>query len=524
MSLRNRLAFPIILSILSVLAGCSSNRSPSATPPPSGNFTKSNFNGTYTFSTSGTGSTGVFFTLAGSLLADGNGRITGGTLDLNDASVSTTLPEVVITGGNYSVTPDGRGQITLNTAQFSIGLDFVLLSNSHAMVTRYDNSGTGGGSMDLQSNVTQAQLAGSYAFNLGGIDSNSNPFATVGSFTLDSSGNITAGVEDFNDGGFAYPGLTLTGTVTLGSGSTPGTATLTATDSSNSTPFGTLTFNVYVVDATHLKFIETDASPILGGDAFTQHGAGLPSTPTALAFIMAGGVSTPLSVGGLMTIDGVSAVSSGLEDVNDNGAVPSAPMSFSGSYAASGSVGGRTLFTLAGFTGATELVAYPTESAGVQFLEIDDSGLLGGVALAQRAGAALASSQGYGLGLTGINIGGLNGSFEEDDIAEFTTTTTAFSGLIDINDEGTLSFDQRFTGNYAADSPATGRGVLTSNLVNGVYYAVDSSTALFLETDTNQVGSGSLLLQTPGARSSAAAAHMIVSPVTPVAHRNFKRK
>jgi hypothetical protein len=524
MSLRNRLVVPIILSTLAVLAGCSSHSSPSATPPPSGNFTKGNFNGTYTFSASGTGSTGAFFALAGSLQADGNGRITGGTLDLNDASVSTTLPNVVITGGDYSVTPDGRGQISLNTAQFSIGLDFVLLSNSHAMLTQYDTSGTGGGSMDLQSNVTQAQLAGSYAFNLGGIDNNSSPFATVGSFTLDSSGNITAGVEDFNDGGLAYPGLTLTGSVTLGSGSTPGTASLTATDSSNSTPFGTLTFNVYALDATHLKFIETDASPILGGDAFTQLGAALPSTPTGLAFIMAGGVSTPLSVGGLMTIDGVSAVSSGLEDINDNGAVPSAPMSFSGSYAASGSVGGRTLFTLTGFTGATELIAYPTESAGVQFLEMDNSGLLGGVAFAQRAGAALASSQEYGLGLTGINIGGLNGSFEEDDIAQFTTNSTGFSGLIDINDEGTLSFDQQFTGNYTADSPATGRGILTSNVMNGVYYAVDNSTALFLETDTNQVGTGSLLLQTPGANSSAATAHMVMLPVTPVAHRAFKRK
>jgi hypothetical protein len=225
-----------------------------------------------------------------------------------------------------------------------------------------------------------------------------------------------------------------------------------------------------------------------------------------------------------MTIDGVSAVSSGLEDINDNGAVPSAPMSFSGSYAASGSVGGRTLFTLTGFTGATELIAYPTESAGVQFLEMDNSGLLGGVAFAQRAGAALASSQEYGLGLTGINIGGLNGSFEEDDIAQFTTNSTGFSGLIDINDEGTLSFDQQFTGNYTADSPATGRGILTSNVMNGVYYAVDNSTALFLETDTNQVGTGSLLLQTPGANSSAATAHMVMLPVTPVAHRAFKRK
>lgn len=525
MTLRNRLVVPIILSALAVLAGCSGSHSNSATPPPSGNFSNSSFNGSYAFSAAGTGSSGAFFSLAGNLQANGSGTLTGGTLDLNDAGSSTPLSGVAITGGTYLVTSDGRGQATLNTAQGPVGLDFVLLSSSHAMVTRYDSNGTGGGSMDLQKSVTQAQLAGSYAFNFGGLDANGNSFATVGSFTLDSSGNISSGVEDFNDAGLASTGLTLTGSVTVGTGTAPGTVTLTATNSSSATPFGALTFDVYTVDATHLKFVEKNTAALLGGDAFTQQGAALPSTSTVLAYTMAGGITAPVSVGGFLTVDGVSAVSSGTEDINNNGVVPAASLSFTGSYAASGSVGGRTLFTLSGFSGATtQLIAYPTASAGVQLLEIDNSGLLSGVAFAQTAGATLAASQGYGLGLTGINIGGLNGSFEEDDIAEFTTTSTGFSGLIDINDEGTLSFDQSFTGNYTADSPATGRGILTSNLVNGVYYAVDSSTALFLETDTNQVGTGSLLLQTPGARSSAAAAHMVVLPVTPVAHKAFKRK
>jgi hypothetical protein len=157
-------------------------------------------------------------------------------------------------------------------------------------------------------------------------------------------------------------------------------------------------------------------------------------------------------------------------------------------------------------------------------LEIDNGGLLGGIALAQTAGATLASSQGYGLGLTGINIGGATGAFEEDDIAEFTTTTGSFSGLIDVNDQGTLSFDQKFTGNYAADSTGTGRGTLTSNFVNGIYYAVDGSTALFLEADNNQVGLGSIELQTAGAQSGAAAGHMAVLHLAPVGHKSSTHK
>jgi hypothetical protein len=278
------------------------------------------------------------------------------------------------------------------------------------------------------------------------------------------------------------------------------------------------------VDATHLKLVEKDAAPILGGDAFTQTGASLPSKSTVLVFGMAGGVSTPLSVAGLMTIDGVSAISSGSEDINSNGTVPAASVNFTGSYAASGSTGGRTLFNLTSFSGATQLVGYPTAGAGIQLLEIDNGGLLGGIALVQTPGAALASSQGYGLGLTGINIGGISGAFEEDDIAEFATSSSSFTGLIDVNDEGSLNFDQKFSGNYAPDSAGTGRGTLTSNFVNGLYYAVDGSTALFLETDSNQVGSGSIELQASGSQSGAAVGHMSVLHLTPVGHKAGTRK
>jgi hypothetical protein len=182
------------------------------------------------------------------------------------------------------------------------------------------------------------------------------------------------------------------------------------------------------------------------------------------------------------------------------------------------------LFSLTGFTGATQFVAYPTASAGVEMLEIDNGGLLGGAAFAQTPGATLTSSQGYGLGLAAVNIGGISGAFEEDDIAEFTTTGGAFSGLIDINDQGTLSFDQKFNGTVAPDSPATGRGILTSNVFNGVFYAVDSANILFLEADTNQVGTGSLQLQTPGAKSNVTATPMNVLHLSPAARNAWRGK
>ena len=170
------------------------------------------------------------------------------------------------------------------------------------------------------------------------------------------------------------------------------------------------------------------------------------------------------------------------------------------------------------------MVAYPTTSAGLQMLQIDGGGILDGVALAQSAGATLASSQGYGLGLAAINIGGFSGAFEEDDIAEFATTNGGFSGLIDVNDEGSLSFDQKLSGSYTLDSPATGRGIFTSNALNGVFYAVDSSTVLFLETDNIQVGTGSFELQTPGASATAAVSRATVLHLTSAARSAWRRR
>jgi len=522
MSLRNRFVLPIVFSALAVLAGCGGG-SNKATPPPSGSFSNSDLSGTYAFSALGVDAGGAPFALGGDLVANGTGGITGGALDLNDASLPSPFPGLTITGGKYSVTADGRGQATLNTSQGSVTLDFVLMSSSHALITRYDGNGTGSGSMDLSSVATQAQLAGSYAFSLAGIDSAGAPLATVGSFTLDASGNVTSGVEDFNDQGFAYLALTLSGTVTLGSGNAPGTATLTAVTSTNSSPFGTTTFDVYAVDATHLKFVEKDVAPILTGDVFTQQGASLPSSASVLAFTMGGGVSAPVAVGGLMSIDGAGTVTTGSLDINDNGTTSTTPLTFSGTYAASGSVGGRTLFNLTNFPVATQFVAYPTTSGGTQMLESDSLGLLGGTAYLQTS-TAFSPSDGYGMNLTAINIGGLTGFFEEDDIAEFTTTSTGFSGLTDINDEGSLSFNQRLSGTYTLDTPATGRGIFLSNAFNGAFYAIDGSHVLFVEMDSNQIGTGSMELQTPGAQSKVAASRMTVLHLQPAARANFRRR
>ncbi|MGA8765075.1 MAG: hypothetical protein WB562_19560, partial [Candidatus Sulfotelmatobacter sp.] len=484
----------VALSALTLLVGCGSS-SPKAVPPPSGGFSNSNLNGTYTFSSEGFDSAGNFFAMAGSFAANGSGGITGGALDINDPAVGVAPNQTIASNSSYTVTADGRGTATLGTPVGNFGLDFVLTSSSHGLITRFDTGGSGSGSLDLQTSVA---LAGPYTFSLSGVDASGvNPLVSVGTFTV--SGSTIAGVadvvEDINGVSLPSPGLTLTGSLALGSGTAPGTATLTA---------GSFTFNldVYAIDSTHLKLIETDVAPIIVGDAFTQQTT-IPSGQ--LVFTAAGLDSSdlPMAMGGYVTSDGASMLTTGLQDVNDAG-VP-AQVSFSGSFLPLS--GGRTQVTLNGlFNGTTgssfTFAAYPTVNGGIQLLEIDGFGITSGAAFAQTS-TSFASPEGYGFNLSGSNSGG----FEEDDIAEFTATSGSLTGIIDVNDEGSLDFNQKISGNFAADATAnSGRGTVTTTFVNGLYYVVDGSNILFVETDNNQVGIGSFGLQ---ASSSAQPALMM---------------
>lgn len=507
---------------------CGSNSVNRGTPPPSGGFTNSNLNGTYVFSVTGSDASGFFQTIAGTFTANGSGGITGGTLELNNAG-SGFLPPQPITSGTYSVGADGRGGfrtgggLNLTTSSGTLTFDFVLSSSHHGLITEFDGNGTGSGTLDLQSSVSQADINGqSYAFNLSGVYSVTSTaqtsFATVGSFTVDASGNLT-GFEDFNENGTSSVCGTVLTVCTITGGSinlatVPGTATLVT----NNSTVSTFNFDVYPIDSTHLKFIEIDPLPFAAGDAFTQSSS---ISAGNYVFTLAGFdsiASGPFTSAGLIVTDGNGNITNAsIQDINDFGNVPN-PLAFTGTYSAVS--GGSSLLTLTGFVNGNngagcnpcQFAAYPS-SGGLQLLEIDDGGSTAGVAYPQSA-TSLASGEGYGMNLTGFNFANFSGSFEEDAIAEFVNTNGSFSGLIDFNDQGTITAAKQFTSTYSADGTVPGRGVVSpgNNGFNLVSYVVDSSTAVFVEIDNNpiQVGIGSFALQNASASSNAAAAHLKV--------------
>ncbi len=526
MRIRGFIAPLFSIFALFALAGCGSS-SDQLTPPPGGSFTNSNLNGTYVVSFSGYDTSngyGSYFSVLGSVTANGSGGFTNGTIDLDDPALGSALRTNyafthLSTTGTYNVTPDGRGtgniSVSINGTNVQFGLDFVLTSNSHGSISRFDNYGSGSGSIDLQSaNLAQSSLAGSYAFGFNGVDSTVvNSLSTVGAFTLDGNGQVTAGQQDFGDNGNSrgLRNLPISGSVLVG---VPGSSQLTT----SAFGFGTLHFDVWAIDSTHLKFIETDSVGYMEGDAISSTGhTSFPSGPLVLALSGEDVSEGPFAAGGLLMSDGTGQITSGLEDINDQGIVAEAP-SVTGSFSSSGP---RTVLTLNGIydgiltnntPGAASytFAAYPYDG-GAFLLEADNGagstfGISGGNLYVQSA-TSIEASQGYGL-----NLSGVNGNGEVDSIAEFTTSGSTMSGLYDANNLGYLVTGASLgTGSYSINS--NGRGSLSfpglqvnANsyipALNSTIYVLDSSTALLLETDSSQLSIGTIQLQNPPSGSS----------------------
>jgi hypothetical protein len=340
-----RLLFALVSAAALWAAACSSGGSNIPPPPPAGNYKLTSLNGTYAFTTSGTVITSTGGTIAesslarvGSFSADGAGGIkAGGVYDVVSSGGSGTTPSVPnpITGGSYTVNPDGRGTLSLNInsggSPGSINFAFVLTSASSGvgaasdglMIDETSNSSqasTGSGNFVLQNTAAFgiSNISGSYVFDFTGLDatqppSGPNPESLVGQFTATNSGVISTGFEDSNDAG------------ALNSGSiAPGNLTPDPTNISTS---GRGTANIagqsyvfYIVDSTRLRFISSNVSgigPMLTGDAVSQSAA-LVSPTSDFAFLVAGSDSggNGLIRVGRFTVSGTT-LNNMLMDVND---------------------------------------------------------------------------------------------------------------------------------------------------------------------------------------------------------------
>jgi len=388
----------LILFFLVILSGCGAGiHLVSGNPPPTvtGTFTNASLNGSYAFLIRGTNS--GFYSIAGSLQANGAGAITAGTADINSPGTGVLANNVAVTG-TYSVQADGRTTATLTSTAGNFVIDFVLISNQHGLAIRFNTTATGSGAIDLQQSTafSTAMIAGSFAFSMFGGDHNGSFETTAGVYTtvnINNSDAIQTGVQDINDNGALSVNRSLTGSFAAPSTTGRGTATLT-------TNVGSLNLAYYIVDSNHVIFIETDTAPVLAGNAFRQSATALTGN---LALQMFGSTSNhTFAAGGILKTDGVANIlTTSTEDFNVAGTVTQ-NLPISGTFSVL--LNGRGTISIPGSSGLASLVYYPT-TGGILLLSVDSLSVATGTAFSQQLSTPSNSSVsgGFGFSLAGAN-------------------------------------------------------------------------------------------------------------------------
>ena len=211
-------------------------------------FSLSSLSGDWAFSFAGMGSTGGTATAAGRFSMDGQGNITAGTEDHNEAGTINANAGFTGTFASPSTT-DGNGAATFSCAALGTShFAYYVVSRNKMLFLSLDPSEPLVGSADKQQATTfsGSSLNGDYTFFLTG-SSTSGFIVEAGRLTGDGNGSITSaafGENDPQNAGFA-------GSYTI-SANGRGTATVTS-------PRGTSAFAFYMVSPSEAVFVEADA-------------------------------------------------------------------------------------------------------------------------------------------------------------------------------------------------------------------------------------------------------------------------
>jgi hypothetical protein len=504
-------------------------------------YSDHSLNGPYAFSYTGNDQSG-FLAVAGSFVADGNGKILSGVEDIN--SFLTGVATQVSLSGTYVVGPDGRVNAKIGTGQGPDTWQFALTTSQHARIILFDASTTGGGTIDQQSldalSNSASAITGPYVFSVLGADVQFNPLGLAGKFSADGAGGIaqTNTILDVNDNGISGTGLVTTSDRSLqGSylfdpafpGTGRGTLTLTSTTT------GQRKYAFYTVDATssggpdfvtRLHLIEIDRKAFVAGDMFSA-----PAGSTALIagnYVFTGGgnalapvmggpsVLAAFATGGVFTSTGAGGISSGEFDANVGGAYNSGPAINSCSSYGTDSTTGRIDLKLFTGTGAcpalpnastSEFAAYQTSQGTALIIEIDSNALSTGAAFQQCVPPAAACSTSvalqagsFAIGLTGQGVFHNSASSAEPVASgQLTLSNTGVTGgKLDINIFSAISPSDPITTSSIAAPATNGRGtasLTTSNPASTfklIYYLIDDNTALLFDQDATPIATGAI--------------------------------
>ena len=522
--------------------------------------------GTYVLQVQGEDySSGAPYQSAGVFVFDGNGNVTSGQQTLNTFSgFSSTYTVQAVQGSTgvpsaYFIGPDGRGNLTLNlqstnpttSTAITETFSFTVISSSLALIADLDqgNGFSGSGTLELQDAAAAATMpTGAYAFVTNGSDSGSPtgplgglPAPTVigGVFNIDNnpssgaiSGNGSLADQDYYNSTNTNRKL-LRCTAPTGSVSAPSSPGIVTIILTGTTCFGqtfpaTVQFTGYIVDATHIRLIESDdldgTSGFLtagiavgqGSAAGTFTNASLSGTYVfgVLGYDIFFGVPESFTSVAVLTADGIGNLTDGMTDTF----IPSSGLAYTasplkGTYSVDTGLIGRVdlvpkFKSLNGNPGLNpNIVAYLTGN-GTPPLVLWSNGAnpyyptVGtGIAYPQAASAStlsLGNPETYGLTYTENNFSEFDGNGEVQSTVNG-VTGTLIGNVEDFNNNDFIqSPPTPITDAFGLPADSFGRIGGTLNNTSGSsnvfeYYLIDNNHGFMIETDltnTGQVGLG----------------------------------
>ena len=292
----------------------------------------------------------VFTGLAASFVANGAGSITGGTGDFNDPADGYS--QVTFTGTSC-VGPNNQGLMTINTGSGSRTLAFSLQSGGNGNIIWYDTSQGFQGSGVLLKQTTPVALSkitGPYAMGLIGVDQGGNRFGVAGAFTANGTADWVSGQLDANDSGNVNSGNGTSSPIPFSSSNVSAVNATTGrgTVGIDVSGVGTLNFAYYVVSASQLLLVQTDAitgpgGSLLTGQILQQSGTFTAASLDAVGVLETQGLdtnnspATPDAQAGFFTPNGSGSLSVTLDD-NDGGTMSTGTASGTYSVASNGRV------------------------------------------------------------------------------------------------------------------------------------------------------------------------------------------
>jgi hypothetical protein len=429
-------------------------------------------NGTYTFTFSGFRG-GSAATHIGNIRVNSDGTITG-EQDYKDGH-RTTVHETLTSQSNCQNISTNTGFLRLYAPSGQLDYTFAAVPPDaagviHAARLQLVSSGADSGSGQMMltdaAALTGAPPSGNFAFGVLGVDGNSGHYGTVGRFTSDASGHLSAGQVDSNGTNSSAFGAdvnnaALTGALSAADALGRGTATLTAGGV-------TSTLVYYIVDANRLflmnvtptvntpresGFLTTQVGDVVATNSFDNSAFDSPSILSLWGNVGKVNPSTIVAMGRLSNANPAAGTVDATLDVA-NQAADTANLAYSAqTYAVTAS--GRGTLALTDSGGTSSFVFYLDGTASGYILQTGSAAGNSGLLEAQAPPPA----GGYTPNLVGTFVGGTQYPQAAGPISLLSLVYVNYGQLSSAYTNGTFSVDPN-TGRGFAQITFTGIGLL----------------------------------------------------------------